>query len=74
MHKKLKKFTNDPRFTPENVGKKSFAGKSICTWVVAMDKYSDVRKVVLPKQEALKKAEAELAEATKALQVKQAEL
>ena len=74
MHKKLKKFTNDPKFTPENIGKKSFAGKSICTWVVAMDKYSDVRKVVLPKQEALTKAEAELAEATKALQIKQAEL
>jgi hypothetical protein len=35
-----------------------------------MDKYSDVRKVVLPKQEALKKAEAELGEATKALQIK----
>ena len=72
--KKLKKFTNDPKFTPENIGKKSVAGKSICMWVKAMDKYSEVRKIVIPKQEALKVAEAQLAEATKSLQIKQAEL
>ena len=64
------KFVNDPKFTPENIGKKSVAGKSICMWVKAMDKYSEVRKIVLPKQAALKVAEGQLAEATKSLQIK----
>ena len=72
--KKLKKFVNDPKFTPDNIGKKSVAGKSMCMWVKAMDKYSEVRKIVIPKQEALKVAEAQLAEAQKTLAVKQAEL
>ena len=65
--KKLKKFVNDPRFTPENIGKKSVAGRSICMWVKAMDKYSEVKKIVIPKQKALAVAEEQLGAATKAL-------
>jgi dynein heavy chain len=72
--KKLKKFVNDPRFTPENIGKKSKAGQSICMWVRAMDKYSEVKRVVEPKKAALAVAEGQLGEATRSLQVKQAEL
>lgn len=72
--KKLKKFINDPRFVPKSIAKKSEAGKSICMWVRAMDTYAEVKKVVVPKQEALKKAEAQLADATAALKKKQAEL
>jgi len=38
------------------------AGKSICMFVLAMDKYSEVKKIVEPK-------EAKLAEAEKLLEV-----
>ena len=50
---KLKKFVNDDRFVPEKIKAKSVAGMSICMWSKAMDKYSDVKKIVGPKQEAL---------------------
>ena len=72
--RKLKKYINDPRFVPKNIAKKSEAGKSICMWVRAMDTYAEVKKVVVPKQEALKTAEGQLATATAQLKVKQAEL
>ena len=72
--KKLKKYINDPRFIPKNIAKKSEAGKSICMWVRAMDTYAEVKKIVVPKQEALKTAEAQLGKATAELKKKQAEL
>jgi dynein heavy chain len=34
---------------------------SICQWVLAIDNYAEVMKVINPKQEALGKAEAEMA-------------
>ena len=72
--KKLKKFINDPAFVPKNIAKKSEAGKSICMWVRAMDTYSEVLKVVVPKRAALKKAEGELEAANADLKKKQSEL
>ena len=71
---KLKKYINDPRFVPKNIAKKSDAGKSICMWVRAMDTYAEVKKIVVPKEEALKVAEQQLSKATAELKVKQAEL
>lgn len=65
--KKLKKFVVDPRFTPDNIAKKSVAGKSICMWCCAMDKYAEVKKIVEPK-------EIKLAEAMKQLEVANADL
>jgi dynein heavy chain, axonemal len=56
--KKLKKYVNDPKFEPDLIAKKSVAGKSICMFVLAMDKYAEVKKIVEPK-------EAKLAESMK---------
>ncbi len=72
--KKLKKFINDERFDPNLIAKKSTAGKSICMWVRAMDKYSEVNKIVGPKKEALAGAEKELAVVQKELDQKKAAL
>jgi len=74
LHKKIKKFTNDPRFKPELIEKKSGAGKSLCMFVCAMDKYTEVSKIVAPKKLALAQAEKELEVAQNDLKGKQAAL
>lgn len=63
----MKKYINDPRFVPDLIAKKSNAGKSICMWCCAMDKYAEVKKVVEPK-------EAKLAESMKLLEVANSDL
>jgi dynein heavy chain len=50
---KLKKYTNDPKFTPENIAKKSGAAKSMCMWARALDSYAAVMKIIKPKKAAL---------------------
>lgn len=74
LHKKLKKYTEDPRFDPDEIAKKSVAGKSICMFCCAMDKYAEVKKVVEPKEIMLKKAQSELDVANADLKGKQAKL
>jgi dynein heavy chain len=69
--KKLKKYTNDPRFEPTNVAKKSGAAKSMCMWARALDSYAAVMKIIKPKKEALAKAEGELKVAQDELRSKQ---
>lgn len=71
---KLKKFINDPRFEPEEIKKKSVAGRSICMWVRAMDKYAEVKKIVEPKQKDLAEAEAKLNVVKKELDIKEGNL
>ncbi|KAI9333548.1 dynein heavy chain and region D6 of dynein motor-domain-containing protein [Obelidium mucronatum] len=73
--KKLRKYVDNPIFTPESVEKVSRACKSMCMWVIAMDIYSRVFKEVLPKKKRLEEAQAtledtraKLAEKTAALQ------
>ena len=61
-------------FTPENAKKASSAAEGMCKWVLAMEVYDRVAKVVAPKREMLKKAEADYAEGMKALEAKRAEL
>ena len=72
--KKLKKFINNPAFTPENIRKKSVAGESICRWVRAMDNFSEVNKIVVPKRKALAEANEQLAKVEKELSIKQEEV
>lgn len=73
--KKLKKdFVNDPRFDPELIKAKSTAGRSICMWCRAMDKYAEVNKIVVPKKKALGEAEAQLSIVKKELDIKEAAL
>lgn len=74
LHTKIKKFTNNPEFKPELIEKKSLAGKSLCMFVCAMDKYTEVSKIVAPKKIALAQAEKELEVAQTDLKGKQAAL
>lgn len=45
--RKLKKYVDDPQFTPEAVAKQSKAAQSLCMWARAMDVYNRVSKVQL---------------------------
>lgn len=72
--KKLKKFINNESFDPVKISKKSVAGMSICMWVRAMDKYSEVNKIVIPKKASLAEAEAQLSVVKKELDIKEAAL
>lgn len=68
------KYTNNPEFDPEKIKLASSACEGMCRWVIAIDKYDKVAKVVAPKKEKLKQAEAELEVAMSGLRVKQAQL
>ena len=72
--KKLQKFTTNPDFTPDAVGKVSGAGRSLCMWVRAMEIYGRVFKVVGPKRAALEEAERQLAAKQAALASAEAKL
>merc|ERR1719258_982322 len=69
-----KNYQTNPDFTPEKAAKASKACAGLCKWVCAMDTYDRVAKVVAPKREALKVAEAKLRVTMDALNAKQAEL
>ncbi|KAL0267127.1 UNVERIFIED_CONTAM: hypothetical protein PYX00_009482 [Menopon gallinae] len=67
--KKIAMFTEDEEFEPEKVGAVSLAAKSLCMWVIAIEKYGKVWRVVGPKKarleetlESLRKKQAELAD------------
>ncbi|KAJ3406762.1 Dynein heavy chain 7, axonemal [Chytriomyces hyalinus] len=51
----------NPEFKPEKVRNASSAAEGLCNWIMAMESYDKVAKVVAPKQIALAHAEAELA-------------
>eukprot|EP00955_Chlamydomonas_euryale_P027584 291008-Chlamydomonas_euryale.AAC.1 len=69
--KKLSKYIEDPVYTAEAVAKQSRAAMSLCMWTRAMHVYNRVAKVVGPKRETLRRAEASLADANKKLAEKQ---
>ncbi|XP_059157269.1 dynein axonemal heavy chain 6-like [Physella acuta] len=71
---KLKKFTKDPNFNPEAVGKVSLACKCICRWVLAIDNYNTVYKMVKPKQRRVQDAREALKLAQESLTKKQSSL
>ncbi|XP_013422101.1 dynein heavy chain 7, axonemal isoform X2 [Lingula anatina] len=68
------KYVTNPDFVPEKIKTASTAAEGLCKWVRAMESYDKVAKVVAPKKEALKKANAELAVAMAALEKKRAAL
>ena len=72
--KKVRKYVKMKDFVPELIAKKSRAGESICKWVIAIVNYSDVMKVIKPKQESLAKAQVELDKAKAELAEKEASL
>ena len=69
-----KKYINRKDFTPGDVESKSLAAKSMCEWVLALDKYSYVLKKVAPKQAKYEEVSKILKVAKDALAVKEGEL
>merc|ERR1711871_79208 len=69
-----KKYITDPGFTPEAAKKASTAALGLCKWVIAMECYDRVAKVVAPKKAALKQTEAELEVVLKELDHKKSAL
>ncbi|KAK9823872.1 hypothetical protein WJX72_006072 [[Myrmecia] bisecta] len=72
--KKIGKFTTNPEFTPEAVGKVSTAAKGLCLWVRAMEVYGTVAKDIAPKRAKLKAAQETLARKQAALATAQTQL
>lgn len=72
--KKIHKFSANPDFTPESVGKVSLAAKGMCMWVRAMEVYGTVAKDVGPKRARLKAAQENLARKQAALALAQEQL
>ncbi|KAI8996174.1 dynein heavy chain and region D6 of dynein motor-domain-containing protein [Gaertneriomyces semiglobifer] len=68
------KYIPNPEFKPEKVRNASSAAEGLCNWIIAMEAYDRVAKVVAPKQIALAHAEAELAETMAGLAEKRAQL
>ncbi|XP_058956956.2 dynein axonemal heavy chain 7 [Pocillopora verrucosa] len=68
------KYTSNPEFDPEKIKTASTAAEGLCKWVVAMESYDKVARVVAPKKAALKEAEAELSVAMESLNKKRAAL
>ncbi|KMR01924.1 dynein heavy chain axonemal [Lasius niger] len=49
----IAKYTSNPEFDPIKVGAVSVAAKSLCMWVIAMEKYGKLYRIVAPKRERL---------------------
>ena len=50
MKKIREKFVTDPEFKPQRAEKASIAAKGLCQWVLALDQYDRVLKIVRPKK------------------------
>ncbi|GIQ84754.1 dynein heavy chain, partial [Kipferlia bialata] len=72
--KRVSKYVSDREFTPEAVGRVSYACQSLCAWVRACYKYATVYKTVEPKMKALEKANKMLIAKQAALESAKGEL
>lgn len=54
-----KTYLPDPNFKPPTVAKASSAAEGLCKWIIALDMYDQVIKVVAPKKDKLEIANAE---------------
>ncbi|CAH0554837.1 unnamed protein product [Brassicogethes aeneus] len=72
--KKIAGYTMNEEFVPDKVGIVSFAAKSLCMWVIAIEKYARVWKIVGPKQARLDEAQESLREKQRLLAEAQAKL
>ena len=57
-------------FDPIKISKASSAAEGLCKWVIAMEIYDRVAKVVAPKKARLKEAEDQLSETMSLLNIK----
>ena len=69
-----KVYVANPEFTPQKAANASAAAEGLCKWIIAMDKYDAVAKVVAPKRAKLMAAEAEYEAVMVGLREKQADL
>ncbi|XP_042197106.1 dynein axonemal heavy chain 3 [Callorhinchus milii] len=74
MKRIREKFIDHPDFQPAVIKNVSSACEGLCKWVRAMEVYERVIKVVSPKRERLRLAEAELAIQMDKLNIKRGEL
>ncbi|ALC49870.1 Dhc16F [Drosophila busckii] len=72
--KKVKKYIDHKDFVPAKFEKVSKVAKSVSMWVISMDKFNKVYKVVEPKIKRKEAAEAELKDVMRVLRQKQKEL
>ncbi|XP_043512192.1 dynein axonemal heavy chain 2 [Frieseomelitta varia] len=66
--RQIGKYTSHPEFEPEKVGMVSVAAKSLCIWVIAMEQYGKLYRIVAPKREKLQTALKSLKEKERALE------
>lgn len=71
---KLKKYLKDPNFVPDKMAYYSVACESFCQWVLAVEHYCKVFKVVHPKKELHKRISADLEVIVGKLQAKEVQL
>uniref|UniRef100_A0A1I8FV89 DHC_N2 domain-containing protein n=1 Tax=Macrostomum lignano TaxID=282301 RepID=A0A1I8FV89_9PLAT len=69
-----KHYVTNPDFDPANIKNTSSACEGLCLWVLAIEDYDKVAKVVAPKKQSLNAAQAIFMEQAEKLKVKQAEL
>ncbi|XP_074107880.1 dynein heavy chain 2, axonemal kl-2 [Cotesia typhae] len=62
----IRKYTSSPEFNPDKVGQVSIAAKSLCMWVIAMEQYGKLYRIVAPKREWLELALKSLREKERA--------
>ncbi|XP_001850815.2 dynein heavy chain 6, axonemal [Culex quinquefasciatus] len=74
MLKKLKTYVEHKDFQPATIEKVSKVAKSMCLWVIAVERFAKVYRVVEPKILRQKAAEDELNQVMKLLKSKQNEL
>ncbi|CAH8538577.1 unnamed protein product [Heterobilharzia americana] len=74
MQRIRKDFMTNPEFDPIKVARASSAAEGLCKWILAMEQYDRVAKIVAPKRAKLAEAEAELAENMACLKKTQAAL
>ena len=71
---KLKKYTRDPNYSADKMVHYSVACQSFCQWVLAIESYCKVYRVVQPKRELHWKISAELEAVVGRLQAKELQL
>ena len=74
MAKIRKEYIGTPEFDPAKVANASSAAEGLCRWVLAMEVYDRIAKIVAPKKAKLAEARAELAATMAQLELKRAEL
>ncbi|ULT89881.1 hypothetical protein L3Y34_008351 [Caenorhabditis briggsae] len=64
------KYLSKEEFDPDKVKQCSLAAEGLCRWVLAIDMYNQISKIVEPKRERLRKAEVLVKQHLKQLEVK----